>query len=316
MKKNKNNKIQKNSKQQPKQVIELTLTDKMVGYGLYGLWFFIVAFGLYSLSDPEWLTEANRENKKQEIKDIVHGGIHLSHQGKEIEAIEKYKEALSMLPDFTEASINLAVSYKRLKRYGDAINILHKAIAEDTLFAYAIYDHLTDIYHLTNKPDSADFYFHRSMESNPYIIEKAMKEGVYYFNLQNWGPALTAFEKAEKFRYDMQVYYHDMLYEALIRYTTNNPESNDYKIRDIRKILSEPFDENVFKSYDSTLFYQILNTDRGLAENYNKIGYVYAKTGNPDKSLGYFYKAVKIWPDYQDAISNIEYIKNKASNAK
>ncbi len=51
--------------------------------------------------------------------------------------------------------------------------------------------------------------------------------------------------------------------------------------------------------------------DRGLAENYNKIGFVLALQGDLKHALDYFYKAVNIWRGYKDANSNIMFIQEK-----
>jgi lipoprotein NlpI len=54
-----------------------------------------------------------------------------------------------------------------------------------------------------------------------------------------------------------------------------------------------------------------LNLDKGLAENYNKMGFIHALNGEYESALKFFYNSVNIWSDYQDANLNIQFVNEK-----
>lgn len=263
------------------------------------------------MTEPEWIEEVSKENKKDEIAAIVHEGIALAMEGKHAEAIKKYEEALEIMPDFTEAGVNMAYSFHLMNRHEEAVSILMKMLEHKPSEPYKIYDHLVDIYTKLNQTAEKEEYFKKSMAANPFIIDKLMKKGVYYFNIQDWHKALAAFESALQKRFDMKTYYLDMLATAQIRY-----EKEPEKAEIIRKLISEGVSDNKLNDYDSVLFNQILGKDKGLAENYNKTGYVYAKLDSLEKALPYFRNAIKVWPEYKDANNNIKYVENLLANGK
>jgi len=57
--------------------------------------------------------------------------------------------------------------------------------------------------------------------------------------------------------------------------------------------------------YDTTLLNSLLNQDFEVAKTYNYLGYCYAMTGNVGDAGQLFKKALKIAPEYTDAINNL-----------
>lgn len=309
MKKNKKTENRKSKDKDTKMEADIQTIDKVIAYGLYSLFLGILLFGLYSMTDPEWMSKLNRENKKRETRATVYKGIALSQKGKDLEAIEFYKEAIDILPEFTEANINMALSLMRLKRYDEAIRLLKNTLKHKSLLHYRIYDQLVDLYNVTQDEQNKEACFKKSMELNPFVIEKLMKKGIYYFNQSNWDKAMPAFQKALSKRRKMSSYYKDMLQSAKLRYVENSQ-----KLPIVNELIEKGIDEDALSVYDTTMFKKFLNIDKSYAENYNKIGYIYAKQSDYRKAIEYFKKAINIWPQYSDAINNIKYVNNKLRN--
>jgi len=283
---------------QNKNIRRNIVPDKVISIAVICIYSFLIIFGIYSLTHPKWLVDVSYENKKQEVSSLVYAGIELSRKHQEKEAIEKFDEALAMIPDFVEAIVNKGVSYKRLKMYVPAVKQFEIALGLSPFDSSNIYSNLKDIYIETGDTAKADYYFKKAFETSHSTIDKYMKKGIHYYNMKNLDSSLASYRQALYFRQKMLTYYNDILEKEIRKSKTN------FKLQITN-------DENVLKPYDSVGFKMNLNMDRGLAENYNKIGFVLALKGRYDEALVNFFKAVRIWKDYPDANANIRYIYDK-----
>lgn len=283
---------------QNKKIIKNTTPDRVISIAIICIYTFLIIFGIYSMTHPKWLIDVSYENKKQEVSSLVYKGIELSKKHQEKQAIEKFDKALSMIPDFVEAIINKGVSYKRLKMYPLAIQQFEKALSLSPFDSSNIYSNLKDIYIEIGDTSKAEIYFKKAFETSHSTVDKYMKKGIHYYNMKNLDSSLASYFQALNFRQKMLTYYNDILEKEKRKSKTNL----NLKISN---------DESVLKPYDSVGFKMNLNMDRGLAENFNKIGFILALKGQYDKALPYFIKAVHIWKDYPDANANIRYIYEK-----
>lgn len=277
------------------------LPDRVISVSVILIYSFLIVFGIYSMTHPKWLVDVSFENKKQEVSSLVYLGIELSRKHQEKQAIEKFDEALSMIPNFVEAIVNKGVSYKRLKMYSLAVKEFEKALSLSPFDSSNIYSNLKDIYIETGDTTKAEIYFKKAFMTSHSTVDKYMKKGIYYYNMKNLDSALASYKQALIYRQKMLTYYNDVL-------------EKEKRNENINYALWVPNDERALKLYDSVGFKLNLNMDRGLAENYNKIGFVIALKGEYDKALVYFFKAIKIWKDYPDANANIRYIYEKMNN--
>ncbi|MFH1052472.1 MAG: hypothetical protein V1779_16255 [bacterium] len=274
------------------------LPDRIMSIGIIFIYIFLTIFGLYSLTNPQWLIDTSYTNKKEEVSSLVYQGVELSKKNFEREAIEKFDEALAMIPDFAEAMINKGVSYKRLRMYDLAIAEFERALSFSFFDSSNIYSNMKDIYLEINDTIKAEHYFNKAFETSHSTVDKYMKRGIHYYNMKNLDSSLASYQKALFYRQKMITYYKDILSKE------HRKSKTKYQLR----ITNE---KEVLRPYDSVCFKMNLDMDRGLAENYNKIGFIIALQGDYSKALEYFYKAVNIWKGYRDANSNIMYIYEK-----
>jgi tetratricopeptide (TPR) repeat protein len=298
-------------KKKNKKIILNKLPDRFISIALIVIWISLVAFGIISLSNPRWLAETSYENKKEEVSELVREGIWLSKNNKENQAIQKFDEALEKIPDFVEAVINKGVSYKRMKMYDAAISEFMKALEMSPQDSSNTYSNLKDIYLNIGDTAKASEFFQKSIESSYLSIDKLIKKGNFYLSLKELDSALIAYNTALEKRFRIHTYYYDELYRAY-----KNEPDNQHIYKAIKNYNPEKAKKDIRKYYDKKCFELNLYTDKGLAENYNQIGYVIALMGEYNKALEYFKMSVNVWKDYKEAHGNIRYINEKLRNQK
>ena len=279
--------------------------DKIFGIIIYCFWTFLIVFGIISLINPMWLVEVNRTDKEREMRYIISRAIRDSQEGKDSLAIEQYKYILTKLPDFPEAYSNMGVSYKKSGDFDKAVYCFNKALRFGTKDSANIFYNLKDIAVIRGDKQDEDLFFVLATKTNYSRIDNLVKQGNYYLNNKSWQKATNAYAKAIEARFDMKNYYRDMVEFAVRVYNKEPKDSSKYKVLYDTKITND-----IYKLYDSILFKKIVLKDRGLAFNYNKIGYTLAKMNQFEVALGFFDKALEIIPDYEDAYYNKIFVSN------
>ena len=268
--------------------------DRIISYSVISIYAFLIIFGLISLGQPGWLIAVSETSKKQEVGLIVNQAIMLSSKNQDFSAIEKYDKALSKIPNFSSAMLNKAISLKRLKKYNESINLLNKVLKNSDVDSSNVYSNLKDIYTILKDSNKANEYFQLSLSTTKSDIEKYMKMGNYYLALKQYDSAYSAYNHVLNLRFNPETYYQYQISKNINKYNI----SSNVRI----------FEENVF---DKQLFLLNLNLDKGLAENYNKIGFTLALKAEYESALKFFYSAVNIWSDYHDANLNIQFVNEK-----
>ncbi len=194
-----------------KNIIINFLPDRVISFGIIFIYSFLAVFGLYSLTNPKWLIETSYTNKKEEVGSLVYQRIELFRKNLENDAIEKFDEALEMIPDFTEAMINKGVSYKRLKMFEKALDEFEKALKFSPFDSSNVYSNMKDIYLEKNDSINADIYFRKAFETSHSTIDKYMKKGIHYYNIKNFDSSLASYQQALYHRQKMITYYKDIL---------------------------------------------------------------------------------------------------------
>lgn len=299
-------KSKQNKKSSDKEYLTTEKADGVVSYCAYGLVLVLIVFAIVSASSPNWLAEISRENKEQEIKRSINVGISYAAKGETQNAIATFLFVLEELPDATEAKINLGAAYKRLGQTDKAIEYFESALADDPprAVAHKIYDNLYDVYSALGKYEHANDVFEKSTQVNPFPIDRQMKIGVKFMNEKNLASAAKAFEAALELRDEMPVYYESMLWQAKADY--DKPRIIEAVDRELSSL-----GEVDYSRYSPAIMTLLLEKDRGLAENLNKLGFCRARLGEYEESAKLFERALRIYPDYSDARLNLNYVTEK-----
>lgn len=163
-----------------------------------------------------------------ELKDRLKEGNQLYEQGKNQEALEKYKSILEEFPDAYIVNRNIGNCYFKMEKYDKAVEFYKKVLEEepdnkDLIMsigncyanqgksdlalewynkiefeeiddATVLYNIGTDYYNL-NKFEKALKYYQRSVEINPEFLDSLYQLGLTHLNMGNNEKAVQVFEK-------------------------------------------------------------------------------------------------------------------------
>jgi tetratricopeptide (TPR) repeat protein len=122
-------------------------------------------------------------------------GYQASLAEKHDEAIEYYKKAIGINPDFANAHANLGVTYMNKGRLDEALVTLKKALALDSQNAGAHYN-LGLVYDKMGKLDEAIVAYEKSIAINPGFARAYQNLGIAYFDKDLKSMAAECFYKA------------------------------------------------------------------------------------------------------------------------
>jgi len=239
---------------------------------------------------PQIFSRVSYQNKKQELGNLINQGIQLSLNHDFVNSLKVFDNVILQMPNFAEAYINKAVTLKSMKLYEDAKINLELALKYNIKDSMNIYLNFKDIYFDLGDTSKAYFYLRKAVESNTNKIVNNMISGNFYFNLKKLDSAYYCYKQALEERFKASNYLVDSI----------------EKFIDFKKING--YIENDF---DKISFFVNLNYDRGLAENYNKLGVILALQKKYKQALERFIQAVNIWKDYKDANDNIRFVKER-----
>ncbi len=137
--------------------------------------------------------------KKEEAKAKVNEGIEYHDQGKYIEAIAKYDDALKLDKDNIIALTEKALSLESLQKYDDAIDLCKRVLKlypdEDNRIAYLTYANALDH---NQKPDAALKIYDEGIKKYPYFYQFFFNKGVTLYGLKEIEKANKEIETATK----------------------------------------------------------------------------------------------------------------------
>jgi tetratricopeptide (TPR) repeat protein len=122
-------------------------------------------------------------------------GITYSDDGRIEEAIESFKKALRINPQYAEAYYNLGVTYMNSDNRKDAIDAFNKTVEIEPAYKHA-YNNLGGIYRSEGMNDKALNMYHRAIEIDDGYADAHYNMGVIYSEEGYSDKAIAAFKKA------------------------------------------------------------------------------------------------------------------------
>ncbi len=279
--------------------------DKFVAGLLIIVWIVILTLiVIYYLNPYLFLDISALERKNSSHRRNVHA-ISIANTGDLNGALDVFKDALEIYPDNPETYLNMGVTYKKFKQYASAVECFNKAIEFKTLDVHNAYNNLYDIANDQKDSVKALEYYQKSLEATDHIIAKYMQKATFYFNKQIWDSSLANYMQAYHNRLQIKTQYYDMLITSKGNYD-HRPEV----VSNIDSIIKAGFAKTNFTKYDTISLRDGLYSDKRLALNLNRIGYCLAKIENFESALTYFKEALKIDPNYSDALANVKTIES------
>lgn len=120
----------------------------------------------------------------------AHGGL-----GRDSDALAAFKKAIAIKPDYADAYYNMGIAYRKLGRYTDAVAAFKKAIDIDPDFADAYYNMGVDYAKLGRHADALAAY-KKTIDVEPDYADAYFAMGVTYGELGQYADAIDALNKA------------------------------------------------------------------------------------------------------------------------
>ena len=236
--------------------------------------------------------EAKKEIDKQLIKypnssilfNII--GAVYAGQNKLDKALNSYKKAIKINPEYAQAYNNLGTALHQIGKAEESIDNYQIAIKLDNNFSEA-FNNLGNAVRDLNKPEKAIDYFKKAIKINSNFAEAYNNLGCAYEELGNKKDALNNFKIATKIKPNYAEAYNNL----------------GMVFCDLAK-----FNESLL-SYNKAI-----NINPTYEKAYNNIGNLFNNLGKYDEATKAYYKAIKIKPDYAKAYSNLLFNLNYKNN--
>jgi protein O-mannosyl-transferase len=206
-------------------------------------------------------------------------GIVLFNRGEIHKALEHYKEALQIKPDYVQAYTNLGMALDSLGRISEAI-FSYKEALKINPSNEIILCNLASTLCNQGESEEAIKYYSRALQTNPESIEAHL--GI------------------------SEVLIHqDKLDEAIAHmYFAHQLEPDNYQVRNnLGVILARQGKYGEAINYFKKLLYKTPESE--CVDIYNNLGMIYLKQGVIEDAIEYFNKALEIDPDFPEAHYNL-----------
>jgi len=213
----------------------------------------------------------------QDATTLLNEGVVLKNQKKVVEALDKFKKALALKPDYTEAMYEMGWCQNDLKEYTSAIASLRKARV-----------------------------------GWPTIPKVHFELGYAFDKNGNTDSAIASLQKCLQYKTDYSlawkqlgtIYYNkDKIEDALLCFNSYERAAKD-SIKDYLYFYRKGFCYNAAKKYDSAI--TPLNRASQLKSDYLntwlELGFAYSRLKKLDESITYYKKAITV-----DAKSHVAY---------
>jgi tetratricopeptide (TPR) repeat protein/uncharacterized RDD family membrane protein YckC len=192
------------------------------------------------------------------------------------DAIESYKQAIRIKPDYALAHYNLGVAYDKLGRYQDAIESSKQAIRIKPDYAEAHYN-LGYCYGSLGRWQDAIESFKQAIRIKPDYAEAHCYLGVAYGKLGHWQEAMEPYKQAIRIKPDYAEAHYNLgyCYDELGRY------------------------QDAIESYKQAIR---IKPD---AEAHFNLGITYDKLGRYQDAIESYKQAIRIKPDCAEAHYNL-----------
>lgn len=276
---------------------------------LCALWLVLMAFGALSAIGPEWLKSLSRPGRRVEGRDYKDHGDNLLRKGDYGRAIAHYQKALSIRPDLTGATVNLAVAHSQSGGAARAEQLLRDALKSQPSQKGIIYFHLAQLAEKRNKNAEAIALYRQALGTEFPAQTVWAKLGGAYFNEGRFAEAKEAFDTALRLQENPATAYRDMLLSTLSAFE----EEDTTQLEPIRALLAREVSPGDLACYDLEIIRQEQAHDPDLSNLHANLGISCAKLGELDPALVHLERALEIWPGNTAARKNLDMLRRLRS---
>jgi tetratricopeptide (TPR) repeat protein len=218
----------------------------------------------------------------QTAETLYEEGVKLKKEQKIHEAIAKFKEAIKLKPDYTEALYESGWCYNDVKEYANAITNLSKAALVWTTTPRVFFERGYANQMLSKYKEALDDYF-RARELKPDYTNVNKKIGEVYYLSEDYPNAILYFEKHESIS-STDLLGKDYLYWYRRGFSYNAQKQYEKAVTSLDKSLA------IKKDYLST---------------YLELGFAYNKLKRADEAIAQYQKAIDLNPNDHVAYNGI-----------
>ena len=235
--------------------------------------------------------------------------------GKLDSAVDNYKKAILLNPDYAEAHLNLGNAYEDLSQFDNTILSYQKAITLNPNYSEA-YNNLGNVYQNLHQFENAIKSYQKAIELEPDYAEAHFSIGLAYKEL---GYLEDAAEHLEKVIILKPKFIDANNFLGKILITLGRPDSAyDYfnQAIELKPDFAEAHNnlgvalqdlgelDDAVQSYE---YATLLNPK--YFEAHHNLGIAYQSLGNIDSSVQSYEKALAISPDSAETYHNLSYLK-------
>jgi len=224
------------------------------------------------------ITKMKKEGSAKAAEKLFNMGNAYYHTGNYDKAIEYYKKAIELKPDYTEAYYNMGGAYYDKGNYDKTIECCKKAIESKPDDAETYYGMGGAYYHKGNY-DKAIEYYEKAIELKPDYAEAYHNMGAAYYDKGNYDKAIKCYQKVIELKPDYADAYHNM---GAAYYNKN---SYDKAIECCKKAIKLKIDDAVA---------------------YNTMGVSYYHRNNYHQTIECFKKAIELDNNYVSPKLNLQ----------
>jgi tetratricopeptide (TPR) repeat protein len=172
--------------------------------------------------------------------------LQLHRSGRVEEAIKMYREALKILPDYTEANINMASAYIEISDFSAAYTLLTRVLNSNQANPEVLLNLAVAEIGLGRYPDAAEHLKRIDDEDDELSFSKFFHLGVAMSRIGNTEDALAYYKKAEELKRDHPklLYNLAILNDRLGKYKT----ASDYYSRLLTNGSSSPDESEALRA--------------------------------------------------------------------
>jgi len=242
------------------------------------------------------------------------------HAYKDLETL--YGDIIRKNPGSWMAHNNLALHYKSLEKFDDAVRYYKKALQIGPNEVQSLVN-LGIVLGLQGKEDEAMYYFNRTLQVNPNSSDAHFNIGTMLGSQGKLEEAVSHLYKAVQAKPDYAEAHSNLgmalgslgrYDEAVVHYRQAleiKPDMADaHNNLAVTLRLQGKFDEAVRH------FKQALKIDPNYADAHNNLGITLGMQGKLDEAIGHFQAALRIRPDFAEAKTNLDFaIKSKSKGS-
>jgi tetratricopeptide (TPR) repeat protein len=244
-------------------------------------------------------------------------GYYLSKEGKVQEAMDNYRKALEINPQYEDGYNNMGYALAELKRYPEAIAHYRAALKIKPNHT-EVHNNLGNALADTGHPDEAVAEYRIVLQQNPEHADAHNNLGIALAMKGQFDEAIQHFAAAIKYKKDYASAHSNLgnayavqhkipeairEYEECLRLNPNDPQAHN----NLGNALSEKGDlDKAVQQYQRALE---LNKDN--PEAHFNLAITLKRLGAPNDAVGHLKEALRLKPDYTDAQRELQALEQK-----